>query len=79
MIAMPVTRETTKLHVSGMNCEGCAKRVTRVLERLVGVFDATVTLEDETAQVDYDATEISVEALTRAIDTAGYTAEEKES
>lgn len=74
---MPVTRETTKLHVSGMTCEGCAKRVTRVLERLEGVRGATVTLYDETARVEFDASQVDTGAIKQAIETAGYGGEEK--
>jgi Cu+-exporting ATPase len=72
---MPVIKDIIELHVSGMTCEGCASRITKVLERLEGVHEARVTLEEETARVDYDRSQVDTGVMKQAIEKAGYEVE----
>lgn len=74
---MPTTEQTTELHISGMTCTGCTNRVTNVLERLQGVREARVTLEDERALVDHDPAVVDTKDMKEAVERAGYTAEER--
>ncbi len=60
------------LHISGMMCEHCEKRVKKALEELPGVEEAEVSHEKETAIVRFSAPEAD-EALKKAVSDAGYT------
>lgn len=62
-----------QLHVPDMKCEGCAQRVTTVLERLEGVRFAEVTLDDKAAEVEIADGTVEFGDLTIAVEKAGYT------
>ncbi|GGX20254.1 copper-transporting ATPase [Pigmentiphaga litoralis] len=63
---------THRLSVGGMTCASCVGRVERTLRKLPGVRDVSVNLATEQAHVD--APGVQVEALTAAIEKAGYEA-----
>ena len=62
------------LNVSGMTCGHCRKRVEDALNAVKGVFGASVDLEGASADVDYDPNSVTVDALTEAVESAGYQA-----
>jgi copper chaperone CopZ len=62
------------LDIGGMTCVACVNRIERTLSRLDGVSVATVNLAAETATVDYDPEQVSIEALCEAVVSAGCTA-----
>lgn len=66
--------QSITLKIGGMTCQGCVRSLTNVLSRLPGVASAQVSLENATAEVHYDAAEISVEQMRAAITAAGYAA-----
>lgn len=45
---------TVRLHISGMTCGTCPVTARVALKKLVGVYDATVTLDDSLGVVRYD-------------------------
>lgn len=47
--------ETTQLKVTGMNCGACVHHVTKALQEVAGVQEATVDLASASAQVQHDA------------------------
>ena len=59
------------LVVEGMGCPRCAMRVQNGLNRLEGVFEATVLLENHTAEVFYDAQRVQVQDLINAVAMSG--------
>ncbi|HEX3539153.1 MAG TPA: heavy metal translocating P-type ATPase [Acidimicrobiales bacterium] len=59
------------LPVTGMTCASCAARIQRRLNRLEGV-SATVNYATETATVDFDPTQATVEDLVASVVAAGY-------
>lgn len=61
-------------HVKGMTCGGCVYGVRKVLTRLPGVLKADVSYEQSSAVVTYDPAKVTVEKMTAAIGTLGYTA-----
>jgi len=61
--------------VSGMTCAACQARVQRVLERSEGVETASVNLMTNAAQVTFDESVTSAEALVETIRATGYGAE----
>ncbi|WP_055479757.1 heavy metal translocating P-type ATPase [Sphaerimonospora mesophila] len=68
------TKASCTLDIGGMTCASCVRRVERALGRVEGVEVAEVNLATEVATVTYDATRVTVEALTDAVSRAGYTA-----
>jgi copper chaperone CopZ len=70
---MPVTK--VQFRVPDLHCEGCASRVTNVLERLKGVRSADVSFEEKTAEVDLADGAIEFDDLKAAVEKAGYTVE----
>jgi copper chaperone CopZ len=45
---------TVRIHISGMTCGSCPTTARLALQRLAGVFGATVTLKDSLGVVHYD-------------------------
>jgi copper chaperone len=60
------------LVVDGMSCGHCVARVTKTLSALPGVKVGAVSLG--TATVEYDPATSSPQAITAALDEAGYPA-----
>lgn len=62
------------LNIDGMTCNGCVASVTKILQSVDGVASATVGLADKRAEVTFDATKTSVDALIAAVEDGGYDA-----
>lgn len=63
------------LKVSGMSCGQCVSKVKAALQHLNGVEKATVNIKKGMAQVKYDASVQTLDALTEALREVGYEAE----
>ena len=61
------------LKVEGMSCMHCVAHVKEALEKVEGVREADVKLEEKRAEVNMDK-EVSDEALVKAVEGAGYSA-----
>ena len=59
------------LAVEGLGCPRCALRVENGLNRLDGVFEATVSLEQRVAEVYYSPKQVKVEDLVSAVAGSG--------
>ena len=62
------------LNIDGMTCNGCVASVTKILQGMDGVASAEVSLADKRAEVAFDATKTSVDALIAAVEDGGYDA-----
>ena len=62
------------LAIEGMSCASCAMRVEKGLNKLPGVFSATVNLGTEQAMVTYLPAETSVEQMVQKVEALGYKA-----
>lgn len=60
-----------KLYIEGMTCEHCKMRVEKALKSVKGVKNASVDLENGTAEVEVKK-EISFDTFKLAIEEAGY-------
>ena len=60
------------LPVRGMTCASCSTRLERVLSRLPGVTEASVSLAAERASLRYDPLQTSPQAVAEAIGKAGF-------
>ncbi len=65
----------TTLKVTGMTCQHCVHAVTQALEGVDGVRSARVDLDAGRADVEYDESRASTDALVGAVAEEGYSAE----
>ncbi|MHB8155792.1 MAG: heavy metal translocating P-type ATPase [Desulfocucumaceae bacterium] len=75
-LGFKVAAQRTELKVGGMTCAACSARVERTLGSLEGVFSANVNLAMERATVEYDPGRITPSDLKKAVENAGYRAED---
>ena len=61
-----------EIKIEGMHCEGCSKRLTKVLSNVEGVKNAEVSLENKLADIEYDETVSKLEDFYEAIEDAGF-------
>ncbi len=55
-----------------MHCMGCVRTVTNGLNRVAGVKEADVSLPENSATVQFDEKQTSIEELNNAVRDAGY-------
>ncbi len=60
------------LVISGMHCASCSTIITRALTKVPGVASAVVNSVTEKADVSYDSSSVSVDALISAVKAKGY-------
>ncbi|WP_212936640.1 heavy metal translocating P-type ATPase [Bacillus hominis] len=72
-----IVSDKAEFTVSGMTCAACANRVEKRLNKLEGVNKATVNFALESATVDFNPDEISVNDMKSTITKLGYKLEVK--
>lgn len=60
------------MKIEGMHCEGCSKRLTKVLSNIEGVNAVEVSLENKLAKIEYDEEVAKIEDFKEAIEDAGF-------
>ena len=65
-------KEIIVLKVEGMHCGSCVRSVTNAIKRVSGVKEAEVSLEKETASVEFDKEVTNLSEIRRAVEEAGY-------
>jgi copper chaperone len=64
---------TTKIiNVAGMSCEHCKMAVTRAVSALEGVKAVEVSLENNTATVEFEETKLGLDTIRQVIEAQGY-------
>ena len=63
---------TVTMRIEGMHCEGCAERITLLLEKESGVRDATVSFADAQARVRYNPHAVHEGRLVEVVEGAGF-------
>lgn len=63
------------LKVTGMHCSHCRMKVEQALQKVAGVYGASVDLDGGTAEVDFDGQKAAPDALVAAVKSVGYAAE----
>ncbi len=61
-----------EMKIEGMHCEGCSKRLTKVLSNIEGVNAVEVSLENKLAKIEYDEEVSKIEDFKEAIEDAGF-------
>jgi Cu+-exporting ATPase len=69
------TPVTSELHVSGMTCNNCARKVTEAAQKIPGVHSVSVSVGAERASVRWQAEE-NIPAVIAAIAAAGFDAKQ---
>jgi len=67
-----VIHQKVTLKVSGMHCAVCAQTIEKALNQKEGVYKATVNFALETANVEYNPEQISLEGIKKVIRDVGY-------
>ena len=60
------------LDVEGMSCDHCRMAVTRAVSSLEGVSSVEVSLENNTATVEFEESRLPLETIKQAIEAQGY-------
>lgn len=60
------------VNISGMTCGHCVETVTKALESLSGVKEATVNLEENNARISYDTDKVGLPEIEKAVTDAGF-------
>ncbi len=63
---------TVTIKIEGMHCDGCAERITILLEKEPGVRDAAVSFADGQARVRYNSHAIHQDRLVEVIEGGGF-------
>ena len=66
---------SVNLKITGMHCAHCVATVEQALQKVSGVYGASVDLEHGSAEVDFDDKRAQPGALVSAVTGVGYGAE----
>ena len=61
-----------EIKIEGIHCEGCTKRLTKILSNVEGVNTVEVSLENKLAQIEYNEEVAKIEDFKEAIEDAGF-------
>lgn len=66
--------KTSEIKIKGMSCNHCVASVQKALSALEGVKSVDVSLENETATVEYDEAKTEENIFKNVIDDIGFEA-----
>lgn len=69
-----VLMKSVKIPVEGMSCGSCAARIKKNLASIVGVHAASVSFDEKSAIIQYDARKLEPNRLASAITGLGFKA-----
>lgn len=64
--------QTSTYRISGMTCEACARHVEQAVQQVPGVQTVSVSYDQATAQVRYNAAQAQASQVKKAINSTGY-------
>lgn len=68
----------TTLNIGGMHCENCVASIEKGINGLEGIEKVVVTLNDSTAVVNYDASQVQLAAIEKAVEKRGFSVKSTE-
>ncbi|MES0489254.1 MAG: cation transporter [Leptospirales bacterium] len=71
---LKMNKQEQKLNITGMTCNHCVGTVEKTLTGITGVENVTVSLENNSAQVVYDAEQTNTEQLIASVNETNYNA-----
>jgi P-type Cu+ transporter len=69
-----VVSERVEFNLVGMTCAACAARIEKGLKKLEGVKAANVNFALETAVVEYNSSQVSIQDMEKKVENIGYKA-----
>lgn len=60
------------LNIKGMNCMSCAGKIEHAIREVDGVISVEVDMGTKTTKINFDERKVSVEALSKKIESVGY-------
>jgi Cu+-exporting ATPase len=60
------------INIGGMHCENCVASVEKGVKALNGIESVTVSLNDSTAIISFDASKVELAQIEEAIKSRGY-------
>lgn len=73
-----VVSEKAEFELLGMTCAACSQRIEKGLNKMAGVKKAVVNLALETATVEYNPEQVSVQDMIKKVENLGYQAKVKQ-
>ncbi|PLR97548.1 heavy metal translocating P-type ATPase [Bacillus sp. T33-2] len=73
-----VVTEKAEFDIVGMTCAACSARIEKGLNKLEGIKKASVNLALETATVEYNPSQVSIQDMIKKIEKIGYQAKVKQ-
>ena len=67
-----VIHQTISLKITGMTCATCVQTIEKALNKKEGIYRANVNLALETATIEYNPAQISLEGIKKVIRDVGY-------
>lgn len=68
----PVEYVETTINIGGMHCNNCVNSIEKGITALNGIQSVAVTLDDSTAVVKYDATQLALNDIEKAVEKRGF-------
>ena len=68
--ARPISDSCT-VHIEGMTCGSCVKKITGTVEEVTGVLNSEVSLADKSAEVEFDPDILRAEDIEKTINNIG--------
>ena len=68
--ARPISDSCT-VHIQGMTCGSCVKKITSTVEEVTGVLNCEVSLADKSAEVEFDPDILTAEDIEKTINNIG--------
>jgi len=68
----PLNIQTLELEIEGMTCKACDSHVEHAAQEIEGVIEANADYSTGRAEVKYNDTKITIEAIVMAINKTGY-------
>jgi mercuric ion binding protein len=72
--SLAATTQSVTLAVKGMHCGTCPITVRLLLKNQAGVSKVDIDAKGQTANIEFDPTKVTPEALAKAVTDAGYAA-----
>ncbi|AIM14980.1 MULTISPECIES: heavy metal translocating P-type ATPase [Neobacillus] len=73
-----VVTEKTEFDIFGMTCAACVSRIEKALNKMEGVTNATVNLALESARIEYNPSQVTIQDMVKKIEKLGYKAKVKQ-
>ena len=71
-VAEPVEVVEATINIGGMHCDMCVASVEKGVNELEGISEVTVSLNDSSAVVKYNSSEVELATIEKAIEKRGY-------